>query len=376
MAEDMSSYTLYGTDHSYFTGKVRPYLRYKRIPYQERQATLWAYQRVIVPRTGVRFIPVLQTPQDEIIQDTTVIIEALERRFPDRPILPSTPRQKLVTLLLEVYADEWFLLPGMHYRWSYMAHHENYLMTEFGRIAGPFPGPIKRMIGRQICKPFKNSLKFLGVTEKTIPAIEAWFETFLADFETHLAAHDYLLGSRPSLADFALAGPLYAHTWKDPYSRKILQDKAPRTIAWIQRINQQEQAEGAFLANDEVPKTLLPILTHLFAEQWPILQASADALPAWLEQHPEKKNVSRALGWHEFQVGQSRDKRLLFSNAIWMMQRPLDHYQALSATQRRSVDALLADCGGQQAMAYQVPRRVERQRNRLVAAPRRGDVVC
>lgn len=364
----MALYTLYGTDHSYFTGKLRPYLRYKGIPFQEHQVTLWTYWQFIQPRTGVRYIPVLQTPEDEVIQDTAVIIEELERRFPDRPIIPATPQQKLVTLLLEVYADEWFLLPGMHYRWSYQHVHDKYLMAEFGRMAGPLPGPLRRAVGRRISKPFKNSLKYLGVTAQTIPEIEAWFEGFLADFEAHLQVHDYLLGSRPSLADFALAGPLYAHTWKDPYSRKILEEKAPRTVAWISRINAETQPEGEFLADDAVPSTLLPILQHLFVEHWPILEDTASHLPDWVRAHPDKTHVSRALGWHQFKIGKVTEKRLMFSHALWKMQRPLAHYQALSVAERACVDDLLAQCDGLQGMQFEMPQTVRRQDNRLVLA--------
>ena len=363
----MNKYQLYGTEHSYFTGKIVAYLRYKGIPYEFRPASLWHYKRFIIPRTGVKYIPVLHTPDDQVLQDTSVIIDSMEQRFPSRPIYPSTPKQKLVALLFELYADEWFLLPGMHYRWSYLAQHEKYLMGEFGQLGGRWlPGPIKRALGRKICAPFKNSLKPLGITEETVPAIEAWFLQFLADFENHLSEHDYLLGSRPCLGDFALAGPLTAHTWRDPYSKKILLEHAPRTVQWIQRINAQQQPEGEFMADDEVPETLLPILRHIFKEQWPILLDTANALPAWQAKNPNRERVSRALGWHEYSIGGVREQRLIFPYAQWMMQRPLDFYQSLSCEQRRSADSLLQACDGLEAMAFQPPIRLGRLNNQVV----------
>lgn len=357
----MRPYTLYGTEHSYFTGKLRPYLRYKGIPFREKQVTLWTYQRLILPRTGQRFIPVLLTPEGELLQDTTEIIDTLEQRFQQRPVYPAGAKQKLTALLLELYADEWFLLPGMHYRWSYQAQQDDYLMGEFGRIAGPWPGPLARAIGRRLSKPFAGSLKFLGVTGRTCPAVEAWFEQFLADFETHLAQQPYLLGSRPCLADFALAGPLGAHILRDPYSRQMLESKATRTLDWLRRINAPDQPEGEFLPDDEVPETLLPILRHLFSEQWPILEDTARALPAWREQHPDKRRVSRALGWHEFSIGGVREKRLMFSNALWMMQRPLDAYRALNDADRDEVDSWLEQCGGREALQFIPPLRLVRR---------------
>ncbi len=362
----MQVYTLYGTDHSYFTGKLRPYLRYKKIPYREKQVSLWTYQTLILRRTGQRFIPVLLTPQGELLQDTSDIIDEMERRFAARPIYPQSPCQRLVALLLEVYADEWFLLPGMHYRWSYEDRQHEYLMREFGRIAGPLPGPLARMVGRRISAPFRQSLKYLGVTAATIPVIERWFEGFLEDFEAHLAQHPYLLGSRPCLADFALAGPLYAHLARDPYPRAILLERAPRTLEFLQRINALDQAEGEFLPADQVPDTLLPILQHLFVEHWPILEDTAAALPDWLQQHPDKASISRAMGWHDFRIGKVTEKRLMFANEIWMMQRPLEFYASLTPAQRAPVNELLAQCDGRQAMAFELPQRLARKNYRLV----------
>lgn len=363
-----SSYILYGTDHSYYTGKIGPYLRYKGIPYQEKLSTLWVYQRIILPRTGVKFIPVLHTPDDMVVQDTTAIIDFLEQRFPDRPIYPSTPKQKLVALLVELYADEWFTLPAMHYRWSYLAQQEHYVMEAFGDVAGAWlPAKIKRVIGRKIARPFKRSLKPLGITAATIPEIEAWYTQFLGWFNTHLEQYPYLLGSRPCIGDFALAGPMYAHLWRDPVPKQLLKELAPNVIDWIERINRPAQKPGTFLTNDEVPESLVPMLMHLFKEHWPVLKDTANYLPTWLAANPQKKHISRVIGEHQFKVGKVTEKRLLFPYSQWMMQRPLNHYQALSATEQQLVNQLLAQCGGVDAMSFKVPTPVERKNNRLMA---------
>ena len=42
--------------------------------------------------------------------------------------------QELVSRLLELYADEWLVIPAMHYRWSY---NDDWIVEEFGRIAAP-----------------------------------------------------------------------------------------------------------------------------------------------------------------------------------------------------------------------------------------------
>lgn len=362
-----SPYILYGTDHSYFTAKIRPYLRYKGIPYKEKLSSLLAFQRFIIPRTGTRFIPVVHTPDDIVVQDTTDIIDFLEQRFPDKSVYPDTPKQKLVALLFELYGDEWFTLPAMHYRWSYLKQQQNYVYEAFGDVAGiKLPAPIKRLVGKEVSKPFKGALKPLGISDKTIPAIEAWYDEFLSSFNDHLARHDYLLGSRPCIGDFALAGPMYAHMWRDPVPSEKIRLAAPYVEAWLKRINKASHLPGAFLPNDEVPETLLPMLRHLFKEQWPLLEDTALQLEQWVANHPEKQRISRAIGEHELIIGDAKEKRLVFPYAQWMMQRPLKHYQSLTADERRSVDQLLVSCDGLEAMNFNVPQPVVRRNNQLV----------
>ena len=68
------NYIMYGAEFSLYSGKLRSYLRKKGIPFTEKSPSVLTYRRFIEPRTGVRFIPVLHTPEDEVLQDTTAII--------------------------------------------------------------------------------------------------------------------------------------------------------------------------------------------------------------------------------------------------------------------------------------------------------------
>src|SRR5262245_30163685 len=118
MARD-GRYRFYAAEISYFSAKPRPALRYKHVPFDEILPTPQAYREVIRPRTGLNQIPVLVTPEDETFQDSSVILDELERRFPDPPLYPTTARQRMLGYLLEIYTDEFLMLPGVHYRWSY-----------------------------------------------------------------------------------------------------------------------------------------------------------------------------------------------------------------------------------------------------------------
>lgn len=85
--------TLWGVPHSLYTGKVRSYLIKKGLP-------------------------ILETSDGKFIQDSTVIIEELEHRFPERPMVPATPVQRVVATLLGGFGSEGLLSVAMHYRWT------------------------------------------------------------------------------------------------------------------------------------------------------------------------------------------------------------------------------------------------------------------
>ena len=76
--------TLYGAEVSYFTGKVRAYLRWAAIPFEEVLSTADVYRQVIVPAVGAPVIPVLRDGNGRILQDSTVIIETLEQARTER----------------------------------------------------------------------------------------------------------------------------------------------------------------------------------------------------------------------------------------------------------------------------------------------------
>ena len=364
------AYTLYALPHSYYSGKVRSYLLYKGIPYREVTATLRLFQRFIVPRTGVKYIPVLHSPDDVVVQDTSDIIDFLEPRFPRRPVYPATPRQRLVSLLFELYGDEWLLLPAMHYRWSFWHEraHIDDVLEHFGLLLSPrAPRALRRFAGRRFCRPFAGALPMLGITPQTIPPLESWYREFMAQMNAHFAVHPYLLGDAPTIGDFGLMGPLYAHLGRDFHPKALMQERAPRLYQWVERMN-RPAAEGALLPGDTVPPTLLPVLRRMFAEHFPVLLDTVRRLEQWLEQNPGQR-IPRAIGEHAFRLGGVEGTRRLFPYTQWMLQRPLDYYQSLHGGDKEAVDALLHEVGGFEAMQARIRRRVRRHHNRIVAEP-------
>ena len=368
----MSNYTLYGAEFSLYSGKARAYLNYKNIPFEEVLSTAKVYKNIIVPKTGVKFIPVVKTPDDEYLQDTTNIIDQLEVKHPEKPVYPTTPKQQIVSLLLELYGDEWLLIPAMHYRWN----HDNFpfIYQEFGRIVNPnLPKFIRGFLGKKIGSRFKDVVPMLGSTDKTIPAIEKWYEQeFLVDFDHHLSKYPFLLGDVPCVGDFGFFGPLYAHLYRDPYPGKLMKEIAPNVADWVERMKDASAVEGEFLADDEIPETLFPILTNLFDLQWPVLEDMANKLAEWYSRetndiHLEQpREIPRRLGTHEFNIGGVKEQRLVLPYSQWMMQRPLNLYHSLSSKEKKEMEPLLKQINGLYAMRFNLETQVTRINNKFV----------
>ena len=363
----MAEYTLYGAPISLYTGKARAYLRYKGIAFEEVLSTFRTYKKIIIPKTGVRFIPVLKTPDETYIQDTADIIDYLEAKIPQRSVFPTSPKQALVAKLFEWYGDEWLLLPAMHYRWN--MDQDDYVYGAFGQTTFPnFPKFLQRFIGKKLGAKFRGFVPLLGITDETIPALEHWFEEmFLPQLNQHFGEHNYLLGARASIGDFGLVGPLYAHLYLDPAPRKILEAKAPNVVDWIHRMNTAAPEVGEWLAEDEIPETLTPILTDLCGDFLSYMLSIPDALYQWRQDNPEKA-IPRTIGNTAFALGDAKGQRFIAPFSQWKLQRVIAALPT-AGEDKTILSDFLRQINGQQLLEVNVKAPVERRNNKLCWTP-------
>lgn len=340
------AHKLYAAPLSLYSGKARAYLDWKGVDYEEVLSSGDVYKDIIVPKVGRPVIPVLDTDDGQTIQDTTCIIDHFEGALGGPSVYPDKPKQKVVALLLEIFGDEWLVIPAMHYRWNY---NEEWVYGEFGATAAPDASKEDQLaIGRERGANFKGFCPILGINFETIPSIEASYEALLADLDAHFAVHDYLLGSRPSIGDYGLIGPLYAHLYRDPASGEIMKRLAPRVAAWVERmVDVKTPLSGEFLPDDEVPDTLIPVLERMMVEQMSFLQTSAEMLDTWSAANPDVE-LPRAVGMAKFTVEGVTGQRIAPPFSLWMLQRALNYYQELDSADKLIVDGFLSSIKGAQ----------------------------
>ncbi len=379
--------TLWGTPHSLYTGKVRSYLIKKGLPFRELLPPHPRFGGEVLPAVRHFVVPVLETSDGRFIQDSTVIIEELEHRFPERPMVPATPVQRVIATLLGGFGSEGLLSVAMHYRWSYRAQQEHFLRAEFGRAAHHGPDRKERLeAGATLMDYFHDFLPNLGVSAETAPAFEASFEELLDALETHLQHYPYLMGGFPSVADFGLMAPLFAHLSRDPVPSTLMKNAAPNVYRWTERMNLPAIADGEFpeqacewFRDDAIPATLEPIIRLMFQDWGRQLRADADFVNAWLQANPDvasgrlasadgERRVHPVLGQISYEWRGVTVKRASAPHGLWHFERAASLARELQGEARASFDALVQRLGGSDVMQIRTSRPMRREDDALVFA--------
>jgi len=324
-------YLLYGSRASYYTMKVFAYLRYKGLPFDLVKVTDQIAKDVIKPFTGGwRVVPIIYGPDSGYIQDSSLILDRLESLHSDRSILPTGLKQRVVAALFELLGDDWMVFPAMHYRWNFKRYNLPYILKTFGQSRTPhWPSGLHWIGGIKTAQRFAPiAREMLGINRTNIKALEHWTQAFLNQLNEHFAEHDYLLGGRACHGDFALFGPLKAHLASDPYPRTQLIKHKFHLLDWLYRMEQTPRDTRDWLANDEIPESLIPILRWQFRDQIPYVRNVISMTSEWLAGHPDTSELPRFIGKARFNIGEASGRRMCAPYAQWMYQRvtePLKH---------------------------------------------------
>jgi glutathione S-transferase len=267
---------VHGTDASYFTGKLEAVLRAKGLPHRLEPFSE-ASMRRCARHTGVLQVPQVECPDGSWLVDTSLILEYLEKLQPEPALSPRVPSVRFVSLLLEDFADEWLWRPAMHYRWSFPENARLMSAWLAEHVAERrAPGWLKRWYWRR--RQYGTFVAGDGVTPETRGAVEAAYLDTLAALEPVLARRPYLLGERPTQADFGFFGPLFRHFASDPVPARILRARAPAVHEWVARMWNAHPGRFAGVPLPEaIPGDLGALLGLVARDYVPYLDANAAA---------------------------------------------------------------------------------------------------
>lgn len=373
--------TLYGMSASMFTGKARSYLRTRGVRFVEVAPGAGAFAERVIPEIGRMIIPVLQTQDGAIVQDTADIIDRLEAERTDGgSVLPEGPRRRIAARVLELFGDEPMIRVAMHYRWN-RPENLGFLEASFGSELAPRADPATRaLVAETAMNRMRSYLPLIGLSESVIPALEAGYEALLAAMNAHLSTRPFLLGDAPTVGDYGMISGFHAHLARDPWPAFHMKRHAYAVFRWTERMTAPERSELEFPdpsgdeAQDHAPESLIAVLQAAAALYADELRASVEALNAAVlavdppsgapVDDPDKSRRVRAEA--TFDLNGATCTARLRPFVLWKLQKITDDLDALAPEARAETDALLDRSGWGVLKALRPARRVERRANREV----------
>ena len=327
----------------------------------------------MLPATKSHTVPQLRIGST-VIHDSTSIMEEVVRTVPNATIVePQTTRQRITCQILELMGDEWLLVPAFHFRWAYsgngtlsqkmpmvenssetnlLREHRKFNCAQWGHFLKPTSTEKEKetigtfMIDNLMLNGYtsiKRCMRDLGVTDATVHAWESSCRNFLSKFDEHLTLIPYVLGSKPSTADFSLLGPIYAHLSRDPYPKHMMRKNYPNAFNWAKRLHDdgggKPALRGRWMWNDSVPSTVLPLLRIFFKEMFPVLKRTCQVLTEYIKEEKPIKLPCGSFGpgsidqevpygplTCEFELPVDEDnvvkgRRMVIPYHVWLLQR-------------------------------------------------------
>ncbi len=205
---------LYQFELSHYVEKVRLILDYKGLAYRKIEVTPGIGQLDLVRMSGQRQVPVLKDG-NEVIADSTAIAEYLEKTYPEKPIIPTDPKQRGLCLMMEQWADESIGLNARKAMIGAMNQNQSF-RTAF--LPSSTPDIVKTLIGSVPGELLGFLGTGVGLGSEAIKTATESLKRDLASLCFILLEQPYLITDHPTLADFAVAGlTMYVKFPDGPY---------------------------------------------------------------------------------------------------------------------------------------------------------------
>ncbi|MEM7020685.1 MAG: hypothetical protein AAF512_25500 [Pseudomonadota bacterium] len=213
----------------------------------------------------------------------------------------------------------------------------------------------------------------LGVGPEHYELVEALYQELLSALDAHFDQYPYLLGGKPCIGDFGLIAPMFAHLGRDPKPLSIMQANALRVCRWVERMNRPEPDMGEFetkdetyIANDEIPDSLINVLKILAVDYVPETRAACQRVNTWLEEQgelPSGTTVAREVGKGHFEVRQASMSAAAQPFRFYLLKRVQDEIDVLDEAGRAGVMSLLDEIGMAEILKFRLTREIGRSGN-------------
>lgn len=193
---------LYQFELSQYSEKIRFILDYKGLEYKKIEVTPGIGQFEVFHISGQGQVPVLKDG-DTIISDSTAIAMYLDRQYPEKPIIPTNPKDRGQCLLMEEWADESIGPKSRKVLFGALSQNPSFRTLILPNETPDFLKTIVSSIPSEL-------IEFMGFGVGCTPdVLKEARDSLKQDLEALsliLADRPYLVTDTPCLADFAVAG--------------------------------------------------------------------------------------------------------------------------------------------------------------------------
>jgi glutathione S-transferase len=193
---------LYQFELSQYSEKVRLILDYKGLPYRKIEVTPGVGQLELFQLSGQRRVPVLKDGAT-VISDSTAIAMYLERKYPEKPIIPVDPKERGVCLLIEEWADASIGIKSRKVLYGALSQNQSFRTSI---LPTGTPDFLRTMVGAVPSEVLDILGAGVGFGADAVKEAKDDLKQDLEALSLLLMDRPYLVTNYPCLADFAVAG--------------------------------------------------------------------------------------------------------------------------------------------------------------------------
>jgi glutathione S-transferase len=276
----MASHVLYVMSLSPYSDKIRLYLRLKDLPFLEVRENIDNRERVLRARTGRTMVPVLITPEDEALNESTQITRTLEERHREPPLRPADPGRAGFDALIEDYADEWLVRAMLASRWLNEPDAERARTVIAADMTCGAPALDMAAAREMFPQGIIATLPAMGATRETLAFLLDDLRGVVRELDALAAAYRFVGGAEPTVADLALYGQLN-QIRRDPTGATIVSDPALGHLArWLGDLERRADGQAAEHPGRDAPdgEALAPLARRIAGTYLRFAVANARAL--------------------------------------------------------------------------------------------------